>query len=242
MTPGYPGAGRPLVRSAPVHPSKTWTIGLAAAAWASAAVASPVVPAGFRTPSPGDRLRSGEPYAVTWSVDAGTLADRDEMELVLSLDGGATFPIRVTGELSTDARTLSWRVPALPTDRAVLALRAGDDGADESETILAESEPFAIGEDPEAAPEPLYAVSHEWRTRDALDGAPVRTTPRDLAPSSGGPEVSSADGGAHESETPPAGDELCQDESGGANTRTSARLRTPRPPVLRTSLPLPLRL
>jgi hypothetical protein len=187
-------------------------------------------------------LQSGEPLAVTWSVDPATIGDRDEMELVLSLDGGATFPIRVTGGLSTDARTLSWRVPALPTDRGVLALRVGDDGEDGRETIVAESEPFAIAADPESAPEILYAVAHEWRTRDALDGAPVRTTPRDLAPSSSGPEMSSADAGAHESETPPAGDETEQAESGGvlAKTPSPSPPATPRP--LSTSLPLPLRL
>ena len=164
------------------------------------------------------------------------------MELVLSLDGGATFPIRVTGELSTDARALTWRVPALPTDRAVLALRAGDDGDDESETILAQSEPFAIAADLEAGPERLYAVAHEWRTRDALDGAPVRTTPRDLAPSSGGPEVSSAGSGADESETPPAGAEVHQEEIGGAIASAHAHFRPPTFRHLPSSLPLPLRL
>jgi hypothetical protein len=226
-----------------VHPSKAWTIGLAAAVWAAGSgVASAREPAGFRAPLAGDRLRAGEPLAVTWSVDADTLAGRDEMELVLSLDGGATFPIRVTGELSTDRRTLSWRVPSLATERAVLALRAGDDGEDESETILADSEPFAIVANPDAGPEPLYAVAHEWRTRDALDGAPVRTAPRDLAPSSGGPEVSAADGGAHESETPPAGGEVHQDESVSAIARAPARIRPLCPTHPPTSAPLPLRL
>jgi len=226
-----------------VHSSKTWRIGLLAAVWAAAAaVASAAEPGGFQAPSAGDRLRANEPSTLSWSIEPDALAERDEMELVLSLDGGATFPIRVTGELSPGSRTLSWRVPALPTGHAVLALRAGDDGESETETILAVSEPFAIAADPEAAPELLYPVAEEWRTRDALDGAPVRATPRDLAPSKGGPEIFSADSDTHESEAPSLGGETERAEAGDAlNTSPPPSPRAASRRISR-SLPLPLRL
>lgn len=218
-------------------------LGLAAAVWTAGSVlAWAAEPGSFQVPSSGDRLRAGEPLSVSWSLDPAALSQRDEMELVLSLDGGATFPIRVTGELSPGARNLAWRVPVLPTQRAVLALRAGDGVESESEEILAISDPFAIAADPNAVPELLYEVAEEWRPRDALDGAPVRTTPRDLAPSDGGPELSSFGGDGYESETPRAGVEAIPSEM----VRPVARARqSVRPPAFRSlspSTPLPLRL
>jgi hypothetical protein len=225
-----------------VHPSKTWTIGLAAAVYlAATAVATAAEPGSFRLPSAGDRFRPNESSTVSWSLDSGALAERDEMELVLSLDGGATFPIRVTGRLSTAARSVVWRVPALPTGRAVLALRAGDDDEEESETIFAVSEPFAIAADPNIPPEALYPVAAEWRTGDALDGAPVRTPSHNLASPEEGPEISSVGGSADESDTPPMVADAVPSESGPV-ANAPPRPRPPTPPRLPTSLPLPLRL
>ena len=216
---------------------------LAAGVWtAVAAVALAEDPDVIRSPGSGDRLRAGDSVAVSWSLDPDASAERDEMELILSLDGGATFPIRVTGELSTTSRSYAWRVPALPSERAVLAMRAGDDGETDSETVLAIGEPFAISADLGAMPEPLYAVAEEWRTRDALEGAPVRTPARDLDSSDPGPGLSPADGDAHESETPPAGAESGRAEALGALARAANRLRPAPPRTVSISAPLPLRL
>ena len=226
-----------------MHPSKAWRLGFAAAVCAAAATLASAAESGsFRAPSSGERLRANERLSVTWLLDRPALAERDEMELVLSLDGGATFPIRVTGELSTSLRTLEWRVPSLPTELAVLALRAGNDGDEDSETILAVSEPFAIAAEPLATPEPLYAVADEWRTGDALDGAPVRPVPGDLASPKREPEVSSADGEANESEMPTAAAEPGGDEADTAISLPPPRLRPSSPDHPSTSLPLPLRL
>jgi len=50
-------------------------------------------------------------------------AGAEERELVLSLDGGRSFPIRLTGEIGPGDGVVSWRVPALPAEHVVLALR-----------------------------------------------------------------------------------------------------------------------
>jgi hypothetical protein len=226
-----------------VHPWKATRSGLAAALWTAGSVlASAAEHGSFQVPSSGDGLHAGESLSVSWSLDAAALSERDEMELVLSLDGGATFPIRVTGELSTGARNLAWRVPVLPTQRAVLALRAGDGVDGESEAILAASELFTIAADPNAAPELLYEVAEDWRPRDALDGAPVRTTPRDLASSDGGPELSAFGGDADESETPPAGAEAIPPETVRSVAKAPRSVRRGAFRSLSTFAPLPLRI
>ena len=104
------------------------------------------------------------------------------MELVLSLDGGETFPLRLTGELQRGTRRVAWRVPALPTERAALALRTGDEDGDER--IVLVSGTFAIVGDPSAAPEDIRYAEGEWRTREAgfegilpFAGASLATVP-----------------------------------------------------------------
>ena len=90
------------------------------------------------------------------------------MELVLSIDGGLSFPIRVSRELSADSSGVRWRVPALPTQRARLAIRTGD-GDVESETVRLVSDEFEITDDPRSpGGEPLFRSDGEWRTAEAL--------------------------------------------------------------------------
>ncbi|HYX20908.1 MAG TPA: hypothetical protein VFA98_08700 [Thermoanaerobaculia bacterium] len=156
----------------------------AAALLAAAVTSAPAfAEAGSFTVSPaGDRVRAGEIVPLSWTLDASAMGDRDEMELVLSLDDGATFPIRVVARLEAADGAVRWRVPALPTEHARLALRAGDEGAAESEAIVAVSEPFGIAASRLETLERLYAVAGEWRTRDALEGAPARSGDGNLAP------------------------------------------------------------
>lgn len=98
------------------------------------------------------------------------MSDVKEMELVLSLDGGVTYPLRLTGELDPRTRHVGWRVPALPTKKAVLALRAGDDEGDEQ--IVLRSAVFTIQDDPSAPLEDIRFAHGEWRTREAgFEGA-----------------------------------------------------------------------
>lgn len=93
--------------------------------------------------------------------DGSPEREENEAELVLSLDGGTTFPIRVSGEISPCASRFTWRVPALPTSQARLGLRTGDE-RDEDERIELVSGAFAILPDPERRPETLHARGGEW--------------------------------------------------------------------------------
>jgi hypothetical protein len=158
-------------------------------AWFSAAVLLLVISAAegataeFLSPSAGDRLPAGATVSIVWTLNRSSLEGKDEMELVLSLDDGASFPIRVTGRIEVEARSGSWRVPALPTRHARIALRAGDDEERDSESLLLVSDRFSIDDPAPARPEELYAVGEEIRTREALEGAPVRDSGGDIQPS-----------------------------------------------------------
>jgi hypothetical protein len=132
---------------------------------AAGAAVSPQ-PAFLRAPS-AQHVEAGANAEITWKLDTAATRDLEEMELLLSLDGGGTFPIRVTRDLSPETRSFSWRVPLLPTAHARLALRTGESGDEE---IALVSNEFAIEADAATPLEPTARIEGEWRTRDALDG------------------------------------------------------------------------
>ncbi|MGH9317407.1 MAG: hypothetical protein ACRD1P_09895 [Thermoanaerobaculia bacterium] len=134
----------------------------------------------FVSPATGGRLAPGSSLVVAWTLDSSTVQGMDEMELILSLDDGASFPVRVTGRIEPEARSALWRVPALPSEHARIALRSGRGEQAGTERLLLISEPFTIASSRTLFLEELYTVGDEWRTREALEGAPVRTPPRDL--------------------------------------------------------------
>lgn len=119
---------------------------------------------GFVAPEGGTWLASGRSAIASYELPRG-FSGIEEMELVLSLDGGATFPLRLTGELEPGARRVGWRVPGLPTSQAVLGLRAGD--ADGAERIVLVSGIFTVVGDPSVAPDDIRLAQGEWRTREA---------------------------------------------------------------------------
>lgn len=143
-----------------------------AALFASALAAA--APWGFASPSDGERLQPGAHALASWTLDPSRARELNEAELVLSLDGGATYPVRLSERIPLEARSASWRVPALPTEDARLALRAGDDEETGTERILIVSESFSIASPGNQPLEELFPVDDEWRTREALEGAPVR--------------------------------------------------------------------
>lgn len=124
---------------------------------------------GFVEPAAGGRFEPGSIVRVAWSL--GAAPEFDEMELVLSLDGGQSFPLRVTGDVSVAAKSLLWRVPRLPTLHARLALRTGEGERRETETVRLIGEEFTILDGTGDPPEELRRVRGEWRTREAAGGA-----------------------------------------------------------------------
>ena len=142
--------------------------------WRSAALAAAVAvlaPAtwaratdGFLTPGRGESLAPGSIVEVTWASLCGAAKGRDidEAEIVLSLDGGQTFPIRVTPELKPCTARYLWKVPALPAAHARLALRAGADERDATESIEILSAEFRILPDPDGRVEQLRRRAAEW--------------------------------------------------------------------------------
>lgn len=125
---------------------------------------------GFSSPSVGARVEAGTTLIVEWTPGAASDRLFDEAELVLSLDGGRTFPVRVTRDLAPRTRRILWRVPAFPTNRARLALRTGDGELASSESLRLVGAEFAILAPPAPLFEDIFLVRGEWRTADAMTG------------------------------------------------------------------------
>jgi hypothetical protein len=143
------------------------TLGLFA--WALAGASTARAADRFEAPDAGAVFGSGAAVQVGWRLSGTPGPGLREMELVLSLDGGRTYPIRVTRDLDPATRSLAWRVPAFPTRHARLALRTGDGQEPHAENIRLVSEEFAIEIDAASALEPAQSVRGEWRVREALE-------------------------------------------------------------------------
>ena len=91
----------------------------------------------------------------------------EEMEILLSLDDGRTFPVRVTREIAAGEREIRWKVPAFATASARLRIRFGE-GA--RETWGPMSEPFTIVTD---GSRPELHLFHENGWWEGLDPAPA---------------------------------------------------------------------
>jgi hypothetical protein len=129
-------------------------------AWAGAAsepriaVHTGPLPVALQAPAHGAVLTAGSAVALAWKPlpAAGPLAGLpqwDEWEAFLSVDGGVTYPFRITPHLDGDLRRVLWEVPHLPTRDARLLLRLGDE---RRETAFALPQRFTILADPDATP------------------------------------------------------------------------------------------
>ena len=127
-------------------------------------------------------VSAGEAIELRWH---GLPGEVEEMELLLSLDGGRSFHVRLTPELEGHTNAFRWRVPDLPTGQARLMLRIGDE---EGERVGALSRVFRILHT-EGAPAPDVAF-HEGLTWTGQEpaGAPV---PSSIAPATPGFESAS---------------------------------------------------
>ncbi len=128
--------------------------------------ASALADDGFVAPARGDVTTSGSAVEVRWT----TASKPAERELVLSLDGGLTFPIRISSELSPRSASFRWSVPDLPTSRARLALRSGSGEGNEDEALEFLSGEFTIVSAASGGWSELTRGANEWWTRQALLG------------------------------------------------------------------------
>jgi hypothetical protein len=143
---------------------------------AAPVIASSLLGIRFSQPAERSSLREGEIVEIRWS---GVPGNADEIELLLSIDGGHHFSLRLTDELNFGSRSFLWRVPGLLTDSASLAIRAGVHGR---EIMSAPGPLFRLTRDPSKASFPLrWKAGEIWV--DSSD--PVETTGRSTPSPSG---------------------------------------------------------
>jgi hypothetical protein len=147
--------------------------GLAGTALAAPAVLSARVEPGARpielvAPQDGAMLAAGSTADLEWAPLAryARLAGVEEWEAFLSLDGGATYPLRITPHLDQDLRHFRWQVPPIPTANGRLLLRLGDELR---ETVVELPQRFSIVASP-AAMVPAFLLEIQAPTR----GEPAR--------------------------------------------------------------------
>src|SRR5262249_7672187 len=102
-------------------------------------------------PEAGEVLTGGATAELAWAPQGPVegLDPVEEWAAVLSFDGGATYPVRITPHLDRDLRRFRWQVPAIPTRDARLLLRFGDE---RRETYVELPQRFTITEAPWAPP------------------------------------------------------------------------------------------
>jgi hypothetical protein len=123
----------------------------------------------FTAPARGQAFAAGTAVEVSW---AGVPENVEEVELLLSLDGGGRIALRLTEQFSPDTRSILWRVPNLASRQAAFVLRMGIEGR---EIESAPSAPFEI------VPEPLRPVEPvDWRAGELWLGQEAAT--RDAGP------------------------------------------------------------
>lgn len=79
------------------------------------------------SPSPGAALVAGEDLLIAWRAARPGAEVLHEWEAFLSLDDGASYPVRLTPHLDADVTSFAVRLPEVATTEARLLLRFGDD-------------------------------------------------------------------------------------------------------------------
>ena len=193
------------------------------------------------SPAAGESLAPGSVVEVRWGSLCAAGMKADEAELVLSLDGGATFPIRVSHEISPCATSYLWRVPVLATGRARLGVRVGHEGFGDTERIALVGGEFRILSDLDGRVQQLYRRVAEWWTPEPAVLTAQDLLDRTMSPDRGHLSRSedSADAAAPP-ETPVFGPALA---SAGFHVASMPRVLPIAPGVSRSSsAPTPLRL
>ena len=99
-------------------------VALGAALGASAA--EPSFDVHLIEPAAGIDLAAGSTTSIAWEA-FGTPANVEEWEAFLSVDGGRTYPLRVTPHLDATIHRFQWNVPNLPGAQVAVLLRFGDE-------------------------------------------------------------------------------------------------------------------
>lgn len=145
---------------------------LLAAVWL-ALLALPAVaqPVRLVAPQAGTALVAGSAAELEWAPLAGfeRLSRVEEWEAFLSLDGGATFPLRITPHLDQDLRRFRFQIPAIPAADVRILLRFGDE---HRETAVELPERFSIAAS--AVQVPALDLSLGLASRAVLPGEPAR--------------------------------------------------------------------
>ena len=142
--------GVPMRRPTPILILACFVWGLLAFAFAGFA-GETSAPVHLVTPWAGATLAAGSTAELEWTPGErfAELREVQEWEAFLSLDGGATYPVRITPHLDQDLRRISFQVPPLPARDVRILLRFGDETR---ETAVELPERFAIAASPGLLP------------------------------------------------------------------------------------------
>ena len=154
-----------------MHPGIRW-LGLAALglAFAAGAGAEPAPAVSVLAPRDGETLVAGADAELAWEPAASSAGwHAEEWEVFLSLDGGRTWPVRLTPHLDWDRRRVAFRVPPTPSEQVRLLLRVGDE-RDERAILLPLRLTIAAGAAPAAIPTPSFALASPTLGEAALPG------------------------------------------------------------------------
>lgn len=132
-------------------------LALVSPAWAFAGSA----PVRLVAPQSGAVLAGGSTAELEWAPlePFARLQGVEEWEAFLSLDGGETYPVRITPHLDRDLRHVRWQVPGVQTSQACLLLRFGDE---HDEVYLELPQRFSITSAPGL--EPIFPLAHPAAT------------------------------------------------------------------------------
>jgi hypothetical protein len=77
-------------------------------------------------PAPGTSVIAGSTASIAWEA-SNVPAGVEEWEAFVSVDGGRTYPMRITPHLEAGIRRFTWTVPSLPGAELSILLRFGDE-------------------------------------------------------------------------------------------------------------------
>lgn len=137
---------------------RTWLVAtlavLVSAAWEPSVAWAEVPLARLVAPADGAVLIAGELAWLAWEAEEGMarLSRIEEWEAFLSLDGGRTYPFRVTPHLTAADSRVLFRVPQVESGEARLLLRFGDEREEHSVDVPSRFSILAAGSVPAKLP------------------------------------------------------------------------------------------